>query len=160
MALGNRWAKVDPEGAVKFGAAHSVDQNFLANVGAAWGKSARGEAIAWIDRVAPQPGHCELTFLILNVILQVGGDNPRAAVDLWNRHKAHVAAWVRRDESKGTVRKWAKQDPEAAANAVLAIRGGEREEILTAVAAAWAGRDAQGGLAWASQLPNSATRKC
>ena len=150
---------MDPEGAANFGATHSVNQNFLGEVGAAWGASAPREAIAWIDRVAPQPGHGELTLLIMNVIGQVGVGDPREAVDLWNRHSTHVAEWVRRDESNRLYANWAKQDPEAAANAVMAIRTGEREEILTAVATAWAGKDAKAGLAWASQLPNSATRK-
>ena len=159
VALGKPWAKVDPEGAANFGATHSVDQNFLASIGAAWGKSAPRDAIAWIDRVAPQPGHGELTFLILNVIAKVEQDNPREAVDLWNRHWTHTAEWVRHNQTLRLYGNWAKQDPEAATTAVLGIRTGERESILTAVAAGLAQTDPQGGLAWAAHLPNSATRK-
>ncbi len=60
MVLGERWGKVDPEGAANFGAAHSVDQNFLATIEWAWGRaSAQQDAIAWINQVAPQPGHGE-----------------------------------------------------------------------------------------------------
>ena len=158
-ALGERWGKVDPEGAANFGATHPVDQNFLGSIGAAWGASAPGEAIAWIDRVAPQPGHGELTFLILNVIAKVERDNPREAVDLWNRHWTHAAEWVRHDQTLELYGNWAKQDPEAATTAVLGIRTAERESILAAVAAGWTQTDAQGGLAWASKLSNSAARK-
>ena len=69
------------------------------------GRGAPREAMAWIDRVAPQPGHRELTFLILNVIGQVGVSDPREAIDLWNRHWTHVAERVRHNQTLLVVRK-------------------------------------------------------
>ncbi len=159
MALGDRWGRVDPEGGAKFGAEHHAEQNFLARIGGAWGESAPQEAMTWIERVAPQPGHGELTFLILNVAGRVSQNDPRKALDFWKQQKAYVAEWVKKDVEKQLFGVWAKQDPRAAAAAALDVHGKDQPEILAKVAETWAQTDVQAGLAWASQVSNSATRK-
>ena len=157
-ALAGPWGKIDPDGAASFGAEHQAPPNFFSEIGSAWAKSDRNGAMAWIEKIAPQPGHADLTFLIINVIGNLGQSDPRTALEFWDREKSYVAEWVRRDYMNDIYAQWAERNPQEAVRAALELQGEQRQGVLTSVAKAWATKDPKATLAWLDQLQNRITR--
>ncbi len=158
LDLATHWARLDPRGAAVFAATHSASDNYLATVGAEWAAQDLKGSIAWLESTLPQPGHGDLTFLILNVVLALSKDDPRAGLDLWNRQKRYIADWVKREEPNYFYVQWANSDPNAAATAAWEARGTE-SGTLKGVVKTWAKKDGAAAEAWISQLPSGATRK-
>ena len=158
LDLATHWARLDPRGAAVFAATHSASDNYLATVGAEWAAQDLKGSIAWLESTLPQPGHGDLTFLILNVVLALSKDDPRAALDLWSRQKRSIADWVKREGPNDLYVRWANSDPNAAATAAWEVRGTE-PSALTDVVKTWAAKDGAAAEAWVGQLPSGAMRK-
>ena len=155
LALGQRWAEIDPRAAVQFGFDRQRTEGrtaFLWGAEAKWAELSPAEAIAWAQALPPGGDRNEAMSGVINMISRT---DPQLAMQLLRQQGSSNAAWV----ARSLFGDWADRDPKGAAAAALELSGALRQSAVESVAKSWGQADPSAAVAWAASIPNAWMRK-
>ena len=154
-AIGQRWAEVDPRGAVQFGLdRQKVDgrTSFLWSAESRWATLSPTDAAAWAQTLPPGGIRNDVMNAVINVMTRT---DPQMAVQLLRQHGSQNARWV----ARSLFGNWADRDPKHAAAAALELNGELGKSAVESVAKSWAQADPSSAIGWAASIPSAAMRK-
>ena len=154
-AIGQRWAEIDPRGAMQFGfERRKVDErnSFLRAAESKWAARSPAEAAAWLETLPP--GGCRNS-LMNEVINSMVGTDPQGALERLRQQGGENAPWMTRGFFSG----WVSRDPTHAAAAALELHGELGKKAAESVAKSWAQADPSSAMVWAASISNASMRK-
>ncbi len=153
-ALGERWAKLDPRGAIAFGLARRKADggySFLSSIEEKWAAVAPSDAIDFARTLPPSYQRTQFMQEIVRIISDL---DPQRAVQLL-RENPQYSQWA----ATSLFDKWTARDPQAAAAAALELKGNLGTRATGGVAETWGQSDPAAAIAWAAAIPSAARRK-